>query len=68
MTSTKNGDGDVTRLWILLFLNNRFTVHGCGEVGGGVKKIVIFCKRHKCMTLKNFTGIYFHASCNDYLL
>ena len=37
-------------LQILLFLNNRSTVI-CADGGGrGVKKLVIFCGRHKWMT------------------
>ena len=58
MTSTQKGGGGVlkfvTCLWILLFLNNRSIVHfyGCWGGGGevGVKKLVIFCGRHKSMT------------------
>ena len=57
MTSTQKGGGGVlkfvTCLWILLFLNNRSIVHFYGCWGGGevgVKKLVIFCGRHKSMT------------------
>ena len=54
MTSKQKGGGVVlkfvTCLWILLFLNNRSIVHFCEWWGWGVKKLVIFCGRHKWMT------------------
>ena len=40
----------VSCLWILLFLNNRSIVQFCGKWGRGIKKLVIFCGRHKWMT------------------
>ena len=62
MTPTWEGEGVgvlkfVTCFRILLFLNNKSTVHFCGQCwwqggGGGEgvdKKMVIFCERHKCM-------------------
>ena len=42
----------VTCLRILLFLNNGSIVHFCGCGGRGIKKLVIFCGRHKWMTPK----------------
>ena len=51
MTSTQKGGEEVlkfvTCLWILLILNNIY----CSFlwIGGWVKKLVIFCGRHKCM-------------------
>ena len=54
MTFTRKGGGRVlkfvTCLRILLFLNNRSVVHFCGWWGSGVKKLAIFCGRHKWMT------------------
>ena len=44
---------------ILLFLNNRSIDYFCGWWGRGVKKLVIFCGRHKWMTpvLKQHLGL-----------
>ena len=53
MTSTQKGGGGiltfVTCLRILLFLNNRSNCSFLWMVGWGVKKLVIFCGRHKWM-------------------
>ena len=68
MTSTQKGDERVLKfvpyLSILLFLNNISIVLFCGWCvcvcvcvcvckGEGVKKLVIFCARHKWMTPNN---------------
>ena len=54
MMSTRKGGGGVfkfvTCLRILLFLNNRSIVHFADGGGRGIKKLVIFCGRHKWMT------------------
>ena len=54
MTSTRKGAGGVlkfvTCLWILFFLNNRSLFIFADGGGRGVKKLVIFCGRHKWMT------------------
>ena len=54
MTSTWNVGGGVlkfvTCLRILLFLKIRYIVHFADGGGRGVKKLVIFCGRHKWMT------------------